>query len=132
MHKINGFHIKLLCSLLLWFSIYTLGQSQTDNRPNVVFILSDDLGYGDLSCYNKDSKIQTPNLDQLATQGIRFTDSHAPSSLCSPTRYSVLTGRYAWRSRLTHGVLAIFDKPLIAPNQYTLAQLFKENHLFYA
>jgi len=127
MHKINGFHIKLLCSLLLWFSIYTLGQSQTDNRPNVVFILSDDLGYGDLSCYNKDSKIQTPNLDQLATQGIRFTDSHAPSSLCSPTRYSVLTGRYAWRSRLTHGVLAIFDKPLIAPNQYTLAQLFKDN-----
>src|ERR1043165_7583036 len=71
-------------------------------RPNIVFILADDLGYGDLGCYNKDSKIPTPNLDRLAREGRRFTDAHAPTSVCTPTRYAILTGRYCWRSRL-HG-----------------------------
>ena len=68
-------------------------------RPNIVYILADDLGYGDVRCYNKDSKIPTPNLDRLAAEGVRCTDAHAPSAVCSPTRYGLLTGRYAWRTR---------------------------------
>src|SRR5205809_223940 len=74
-------------------------------KPNIVFILADDLGYGDVGCYNKDSKIPTPNLDRLASEGMRFTDAHAPTSVCTPTRYAILTGRYSWRTRLQSGVL---------------------------
>src|SRR5262249_21011415 len=69
-------------------------------RPNVVLILADDLGCGDLGCYNKASKIATPHLDRLAAQGMRFTDAHSPSAVCTPTRYGLLTGRYCWRTRL--------------------------------
>ena len=72
----------------------------TADRPNIVLILADDLGYGDLRCFNPGSKIATPNLDRLAAQGMRFTDAHAGSAVCTPTRYGILTGRYAWRSRL--------------------------------
>ena len=61
-------------------------------KPNIVYILADDLGYGDLGCYNKDSKIPTPNLDRLAAEAMRFTDAHAPTSVCTPTRYALLTG----------------------------------------
>jgi len=118
--------LKTSVVLTLLLGFYTLGHSQAQNRPNVILILADDLGYGDLSCYNSASKIQTPHLDHMATEGMRFTDSHAPSSLCTPTRYGILTGRYAWRSRLTHGVLGIFDKPLIDANQFTLGQLFQQ------
>ena len=74
-------------------------------QPNIVFIMADDMGYGDVRCYNPDSKIPTPNMDKLAQEGIRFTDAHSPSAVCTPTRYGVLTGRYCWRSRLKHGVL---------------------------
>src|SRR5207245_3634539 len=82
-------------------------------RPNIVYILADDLGYGDLGCYNPESKIPTPNLDKLAAQGTRFTDAHAPTSVCTPTRYAILTGRYCWRNRLKAGVLVPWDTPLI-------------------
>lgn len=101
-----------------------------DNKsttPNIVFILADDLGYGDVGCYNKDSKIPTPNLDRLAGEGMRFTDAHAPTSVCSPTRYALLTGRYAWRSRLRRGVLGPWDKPLIAADRLTVASLLKQH-----
>jgi len=93
--------------------------------PHIVLILADDLGYGDLSCLNPDSKIQTPNLDQLAREGMVFTDAHTPSSVCTPTRYGLLTGRYAWRTRLKSGVLLGFDRPLIEPGRLTLASLLK-------
>ena len=72
-------------------------------KPNIIFIMADDLGYGDLGCYGA-SKIQTPNIDKLAETGIRFTDAHSPSSVCTPTRYGVLTGRYCWRGRLKKDV----------------------------
>lgn len=96
-------------------------------KPNILVILADDLGYGDLGCYNKGSKIPTPNLDRLASQGMRFTDAHAPASVCSPTRYALLTGRYAWRSRMKRGVLVPWDGPLIAPNRLTVASLAKQH-----
>jgi len=95
--------------------------------PNIVFILSDDLGYGDLGCYNKDSKIPTPNLDRLASEGMRFTDAHAPASVCSPTRYALLTGRYAWRTSLQRGVLGPWGTPLVAPDRLTVASLLKQH-----
>ena len=95
-------------------------------RPNIVVILADDLGYGDLGCYNPQSKIPTPRLDALAKEGLRFTDAHSPSAVCTPTRYALLTGRYPWRSRLKSGVLRPYDPPLIEPDRLTLAALLKQ------
>src|SRR5262245_21790175 len=96
-------------------------------RPNIVFILADDLGYGDPGCYNPQSKIPTPHLDRLAREGIRFTDAHAPDAVCTPTRYGLLTGRYCFRSRLKRGVLAPWDPPLIEPGRLTLPALLKQH-----
>ncbi|MEI6587244.1 MAG: arylsulfatase [Sediminibacterium sp.] len=94
--------------------------------PNIIFILADDLGYGDVSCYNQLSKIPTPNIDSLAKQGMRFTDAHAPSSVCTPTRYAILTGRYAWRA-MKQGVLKPWDAPLIAVNRLTVGAMLQQN-----
>ncbi len=94
-------------------------------RPNMVLILADDLGYGDLGCYNPSSKIPTPQLDRLAGEGLRFTDAHAASSVCTPSRYALLTGRYCWRTPLQRGVLWPWDGPLIRPGELTLASFLK-------
>src|SRR5438270_9775829 len=96
------------------------------NRPNVVFILSDDVGYGDLGCYGA-TRVKTPNLDRLARQGLRFTDAHAPSAVCTPTRYALMTGQYAWRhppgSRILSGVA-----PLCIPEgRLTLPALLRKD-----
>ena len=72
--------------------------SQSERLPNILLILADDLGYGDVSCYNPESKVATPNIDKLATDGMRFTDAHSPSTVCTPSRYSILTGRMAFRT----------------------------------
>jgi arylsulfatase A len=90
------------------------------DKPNIIYILTDDLGYGDPGIYNPESKIPTPNIDRIARQGMRFTNAHTPSSVCTPTRYSVLTGRYAWRSRLKSGVLHGSDPTLIEPGRETV------------
>jgi arylsulfatase A-like enzyme len=103
------------------------GFASAADKPNIVYILADDLGYGDLGCYNSQSKIPTPNLDRLAQQGMRFTDAHAPSSVCTATRYALLTGRYAWRSRLQRGVLLQYDPPLIAADRLTVPSLLKQH-----
>ncbi|MEI6536662.1 MAG: arylsulfatase [Verrucomicrobiaceae bacterium] len=96
-------------------------------KPNIVYILCDDLGYGDVHCLNPQrGKIKTPNLDKLALQGMTFTDAHSGSSVCSPTRYGLLTGRYAWRSRLQNGVLDGYVTPLIAPDRLTVPSLLKQ------
>src|SRR6478752_10586530 len=94
-----------------------------DSKPNVVIILADDLGYGDLGCFNPKSKIPTPHLDRLAGEGIRFTDAHSPSSVCTPTRYALLTGRYCWRSRLKAQVLGPWGPTLIEEGRLTAPQL---------
>jgi arylsulfatase A-like enzyme len=98
----------------------------TQDRPNVIIILADDLGFGDLGCYNKGSKIPTPNIDRLADNGIRFTDAHSTSAVCTPSRYALLTGRYSWRTRLKKGVLSQFAPPLIETDRLTLPKLFKK------
>ncbi len=89
--------------------------------PNIVIVLADDLGLGDLSCFNPAAATTTPSLDRLASTGARFTDAHTPSSVCSPTRYGILTGRYCWRSSLKSGVLWTNDPLLIEPDRPTIA-----------
>lgn len=95
-------------------------------KPNVVYVLADDLGYGDPGCYNAASKIPTPNIDRLAKEGVRFTDAHSPSAVCTPTRYALLTGRYAWRSRLQRNVIGPYSQPLIAENLLTVPELLRK------
>src|SRR5262245_56259566 len=95
--------------------------------PNIVYILADDLGCGDLGCYNKASKINTPNMDRVAAEGMRFTDAHSGSGVCTPTRYGILTGRYAWRGRLKQGVLQGYDPLLIEPDRMTVASLLQKH-----
>ena len=96
------------------------------SRPNIVFILADDMGYGDVQAFNPESEIPTPHLNRLAEQGIRFTDAHSGSAVCSPTRYGLMTGRYCWRTRLKRGVLyPPDDKPLIDGDRLTVAGMLK-------
>ena len=99
--------------------------NDTATPPNIVYILADDLGIGDLPAYNADSRIPTPEIDRLAHEGVRFTDAHAPSSVCTPSRYALLTGEYSWRTRLKYGVLWPWDPPLIAPEKRTVADLLR-------
>jgi arylsulfatase A-like enzyme len=96
-----------------------------DPFSNIIFIMADDLGYGDLGCYGA-AKIPSPHIDRIATQGMRFSDAHASSAVCSPSRYSVLTGRYCWRSPLKQGVLWGFSPPLIETDRLTVAGLLKK------
>ena len=93
--------------------------------PNIVIILADDLGYGDVAHLNPQSQIPTPNLDALAQAGMTFLDAHTPSAVCTPTRYGLLTGRYAWRTRLKRGVLKGYGEPLLASGRATLGSLLK-------
>jgi arylsulfatase A-like enzyme len=94
--------------------------------PNIIYILSDDLGYGDITCNNPQSKIRTPNIDRLAAAGVRFTDAHSTSGVCSPTRYSIITGRYCWRTEMKTGVLRGYGRPLIEKDRPTVATLLKD------
>ncbi|MBM3858097.1 MAG: arylsulfatase [Verrucomicrobia bacterium] len=97
-------------------------------QPNIVYVIADDLGYGDVHCLNPQrGKIATPNADKLAAQGITFTDAHSGSSVCTPTRYGVLTGRYAWRTRLQSGVLSDYVEPLIAAERFTVPALLQRH-----
>ncbi len=99
-----------------------------DTKPNIVVILADDLGYGDVQCYNSQrGKIPTPHIDRLASQGMRFTDAHSSSGVCSPSRYTLLTGRYHWRTRLQSGIVGYLERPLIAPERLTIPRLLKQH-----
>ena len=98
-----------------------------NNRPNIVYILADDMGYGDVSCFNGDSKVRTEHLDRIAAGGVRCTDAHAASAVCTPSRYSILTGRYNWRSWLKRGVTHGYDRPLIEPGRMTVASLLGDS-----
>ncbi|MCH8048063.1 MAG: arylsulfatase [Planctomycetes bacterium] len=120
--------ILLTCAACL--SIHPISKAQsaeTPRLPNIVFILADDMGYGDPGCYNPESKIPTPNIDSLARDGMRFTDAHSPSAVCSPTRYGVLTGRYSWRTRMKRGVLGGYSRALIDPKRVTVASFLKQH-----
>lgn len=115
--------IAFLGSLFLSWSQTVAAAEQ---RPNIVIILCDDLGYGDVRCLNPEGKIATPRLDAIASAGMAFTDAHSGSSVCSPTRYGLLTGRYAWRTRLQRHVLGGLSPRLIEPARATIASMLKE------
>jgi len=125
MHNSYKVFFILGCSLVVAAFMAWKTPARKSTPPNIVYILADDLGYGDVSIYNPGGAVPTPNIDKLATQGMRFTDAHSPSSVCTPTRYGLLTGRYPWRSRLPVGVLRGYSRTLIEAERPTVASLLK-------
>ena len=113
----NGLIICMLCVVL--------SSCKEDRPPNIVYILADDLGIGDVSIYNPDGKIKTPHIDEIATGGMRFTDAHSGSSVCTPTRYGILTGRYSWRGSMKSGVTWSYDSSIIEKDRMTVASMLQ-------
>ena len=112
---------------ILVASANPLQANQEDRLPNILFILADDLGYGDVACYNPESKIPTPNCDMLAADGMRFTDAHSPSTVCTPTRYSILTGRMQFRTGMRGVFTGVGGPNLIEKGRLTLPQMLRDN-----
>lgn len=122
--------IRVLRSFVVSITLFILlgGQTRGATPPNFVIILADDLGWGDLHANNPErSKIATPNMDRIAAEGMRFTDGHSSSGCCSPSRYTLLTGRYHWRTSLQSGIVGVWGKPLVAPERMTIASLAKQH-----
>ena len=124
----------LIVSLAIFTGCQTQSHIPTTKRnaapqvpPNIVYILADDLGYGDVDSLNPLGKIKTPRLRHFASEGMTFTEAHSSSAACTPSRYNILTGRYNWRSKLKSGVLGGFSKPLIEENRLTVAQMLHDN-----
>jgi arylsulfatase A-like enzyme/predicted neuraminidase len=113
--------------LTLALALFSVAQLRAADRPNIVYILADDLGYGDVHCLNPQGKIATPNIDRVAAKGMAFTDAHSSSAVCTPTRYGILTGRYNWRSSLKSGVLGGYSPRLIEPGRLTVPALLKKH-----
>ena len=110
----------------LFLTILFFSFSLQAAKPNIIFILADDMGYGDVQALNPRSKIPTPHLNRLAKEGMTFTDAHSPSGVCTPTRYGVITGRYCWRSSLKRGVLGGYSAPLIEKNRPTVGGVMQK------
>jgi arylsulfatase A-like enzyme len=120
-----------VATLMLNGNVHSQSNQQL-SKPNIVLILADDLGTGDVNCYNERSKIKTPAMDEVAKNGVRFTDAHTNSAVSTPTRYGIITGRYCWRTRLKRGVLNAYNKHLINPERTTIASLLKESGYYTA
>jgi arylsulfatase A-like enzyme len=117
---------SLIAGLASASCLFMLGPVDSAEQPNILVIYADDLGYGDVQCNNPDrGKIPTPHIDKLAAAGMRFTDAHSSSGVCSPSRYTLLTGRYHWRTRLKKGIVGLWEEPLIEPDRLTIASLAK-------
>ena len=117
----------IVTSIFLWVVFFCFQAAWAVEKPNIVFVMCDDLGYGDVQCLNPENgKIPTPAVDRLAGEGMIFTDAHSGSSVCTPTRYGLLTGRYSWRTRLQRGVVQGFAPCLIAPDRLTVASFLKQ------
>ena len=117
--------MKPIAYLILLIVMVTFSNcsSKQNKLPNIVIIYADDMGFGDLNCQNSNSKIPTPNLDQLASEGMRFTDAHSSSGICSPSRFALLTGTYHWRRQ--HDIVGAFGKPFFKDSDITLPQILK-------
>lgn len=124
-------HTIVRVALKLWVvSVAALGIGAVElsaAAPNILYILADDMGVGDISHLNRKSIWQTPHLDRLAREGMTFTDAHSSSGVCTPTRYTLLTGRYSWRSTLKRGVLNGYGRSLIEPERLTLPAFLKQH-----
>ncbi|MGE9269990.1 MAG: sulfatase-like hydrolase/transferase, partial [Verrucomicrobiales bacterium] len=117
----------IVCSVLAG-SIFCSGSGVGAQKPNIIVILADDLGYGDVQCLNPDrGKIPTPHMDAVAATGMTFTDAHTTSSVCTPTRYSIMTGRYNWRTKLQKSVLDGYGEPLIPTDRLTVPRFLRDN-----
>lgn len=114
--------VLLMLCLVGVSSRSTQQQLAASGHPNIVVILADDMGYGDVGCNNPESKIETPNIDRIASEGLRFTDAHSPASWCTPTRYGLLTGRYPWRTSLNWR-----NSPVIEEGRLTLPAMLAEH-----
>jgi arylsulfatase A len=110
-------------------ALHAADGSKRVSKPNIIFILADDLGYGDLGCYGA-TKVKTPNIDRLAREGMRFTDAHSPASVCTPSRYNLMTGRYCWRTWAGHGTIWANDPLLIDDARLTVASLLQSAGYF--
>ncbi|TWU18050.1 sulfatase family protein [Allorhodopirellula heiligendammensis] len=120
------FRVTSIASFMLCLLAICQGTNAASPRPNIVFVLCDDLGYGDVQCLNLEhGKIATPSVDKLAAAGMVFTDAHAGSSVCTPTRYGLMTGRYSWRTELQSGVVQGFAPDLVAEDRPTVASFLK-------
>ena len=127
--KAVGYWPSITRSLLLSSSLALTalaGSVMAAEQPNIIYILADDMGQGDTTAYNPNGKIPTPNLKRLAEQGMTFTNVHSNSSVCTPTRYGVMTGRYAWRTSLKNGVYGGYSQHMIEPERETVASLLKK------
>lgn len=120
----------LLALTITGLSLNSCQQPTQTKKPNIIIILADDMGYGDVQILNSKSKIPSLNLNRLANEGMIFTDAHTPSGVCSPTRYGLLTGRYCWRTRLQSAVLWDYAGTLIEPGRITIADMLRENGYF--
>lgn len=123
--------ILVRCSLFALAALATTiatawAAETTAPRPNILFVMADDVGWGDFQCYNPQGKIPSPNIDQLARDGMRFTDAHTPAALCAPTRYTVATGNYTWRGRMAGGTWGWNAEPQFLPGQKTVGHLLQE------
>ena len=119
-------HLLLSIALTGLVSLSFLRVTAGPAQPNVIIVMADDLGIGDVSPTNPECKIKTPNLQSMADGGLVFSDAHTPSSVCTPTRYGLLTGRYNWRSRLARGVLSGTSDHLIPADRPTLGHLMRK------
>lgn len=118
--------MNLRTSILVPLFVFQSLCAKVHERPNILLILADDLGYGDVQCYNSESKIPTPHCNQLAKDGMLFTDAHSPSTVCTPTRYSILTGRMAFRLNYKGVFTGVGGPCLITPGRLTLPEMLKE------
>ena len=118
--------IAVLILGLMALSACAPAPESVERPPNIVLILADDFGVGDIQAHYPDNKIATPHLDRLVSEGLSFTDAHSPSAVCTPTRYGILTGRYAWRTRLQEWVLGAYEPPLIAEDRPTVPQFLRD------
>ena len=118
--------MKRFLGILVLVGLVCFASSIRADKPNIVVILADDLGYGDVQPLNKSSKIATASFNRLAKEGMTFTDAHSASAVCTPTRYSLLCGRYPWRTRLKKSVLGGYSRPLIEKNRQTIASMVRQ------
>jgi arylsulfatase A len=125
--KFRGVFISAKCLLFCIVFASCSANHAKESKPNIVIIYTDDQGYGDVSALNPESKFQTPNIDRIANEGMVFTEGHSSDAVCSPSRYSLLTGRYSWRTSLKKGVLGADGPCLIQKDRMTIASMLKEN-----
>lgn len=128
--KILARRLVCVCVVLLAASVlasHTNANAAAPRKPNIVYLLADDQGYGDATSFNPEGAIATPGIDRLAREGMRFVDAHSASAVCTPTRYGLLTGRYAWRTRLQQGVLQTGTAPLIDEQTLTVQRLLRQH-----